>query len=119
MGGIEKGRRLQCRKTPAERRCTGRGTGEVVVETIGVPWFLDDLRAALRDCGPGRPGSAEAVLEPVFEAGLEPVSQGYRPGGGGKDAIAEMHHFATHGYRWVLDADIEACLGFIVTLLHC
>jgi hypothetical protein len=76
MGGIEKGRRLQCRKTPAERRCTGRGPGEVVVETIGVPWFLDDLRAALRDCGPGRPGSAEAVLEPVFEAGLEPVSRG-------------------------------------------
>ena len=83
MGGLEKGGRgeggrLQCRKTPAERRCTGRGPGEVVVETIGVPWFLDDLRAALRDCGPGRPGSAEAVLEPVFEAGLEPVSQGRR-----------------------------------------
>jgi len=27
------------------------------------------------------------------------------------DAIAEIHRFGTLGYRWVLDADIEACLG--------
>jgi RNA-directed DNA polymerase len=26
------------------------------------------------------------------------------------DAIAEIHHFGTSGYRWVLDADIEAAL---------
>jgi RNA-directed DNA polymerase len=29
------------------------------------------------------------------------------------DAIAEIHHFGTHGYRWVLDADIEACFDSI------
>ncbi len=27
---------------------------------------------------------------------------------GEQDAIAEIHYFGTHGYRWVLDADIEA-----------
>ena len=26
------------------------------------------------------------------------------------DAIAEIHDYGTHGYQWVLDADIEACL---------
>jgi hypothetical protein len=56
MGGIEKGRRLQCRKTPAERRCTGRGPGEVVVETIGVPWFLDDLRGLTQGLRTGSSG---------------------------------------------------------------
>jgi len=25
-----------------------------------------------------------------------------------QDAIAEIHQFGTHGYSWVLDADIEA-----------
>ena len=29
------------------------------------------------------------------------------------DAIAEIHQFGTHGYRWVLDADIEACFDSI------
>ncbi|WP_327587012.1 reverse transcriptase domain-containing protein [Nonomuraea sp. NBC_00507] len=28
-------------------------------------------------------------------------------------AIAEVHHFGTKGYHWVLDADIEACFDNI------
>jgi RNA-directed DNA polymerase len=48
------------------------------------------------------------VLEPIFEADFEPVSYGFRPGRRAHDAIAEIHQFGTHGYRWVLDADIEA-----------
>jgi len=48
------------------------------------------------------------VLEPIFEAGFEPVSYGFRPMRRAHDAIAEVHFYGTHGYRWVLDADIEA-----------
>jgi RNA-directed DNA polymerase len=48
------------------------------------------------------------VLEPIFEAGFEPVSYGFRPMRRAHDAIAEIHVFGTNGYRWVLDADIEA-----------
>jgi RNA-directed DNA polymerase len=48
------------------------------------------------------------VLEPIFEAGFEPVSYGFRPVRRAHDAIAEIHQFGTSGYRWVLDADIEA-----------
>ena len=33
-----------------------------------------------------------------------------------RDAIAGVHQFGTHGYRWVLDADIEAAFD---TLSHC
>jgi RNA-directed DNA polymerase len=120
-----------------------------VEELIGVPGFLDDLRAQLR-AGTFRPlpvrerkipkpgGSGKVrklgiptvadrvvqaalklVLEPIFEADFEPVSYGFRPKRRAQDAIAEIHHYGTHGYRWVLDADIEACFDSIdhVTLM--
>ena len=48
------------------------------------------------------------VLEPIFEADFLPVSYGFRPMRRAHDAIAEIHVFGTNGYRWVLDADIEA-----------
>jgi len=48
------------------------------------------------------------VLEPIFEAGFEPCSYGFRPRRRAQDAIAEIHYYGTRGYRWVLDADIEA-----------
>ncbi|MER5549967.1 reverse transcriptase domain-containing protein, partial [Streptomyces sp. NPDC002589] len=46
---------------------------------------------------------------PIFEAGFLPVSYGFRPKRRAHDAIAEIQMFGTKGYRWVLDADIEAC----------
>jgi RNA-directed DNA polymerase len=48
------------------------------------------------------------VLEPIFEADFEPCSYGFRPMRRAQDAIAEIHFYGTRGYRWVLDADIEA-----------
>jgi RNA-directed DNA polymerase len=114
-----------------------------VEEQIGVPGFLDDLRAALKDGSfrplpvrerkipkPGGAGKVRSlgiptvmdrvvqaalklVLEPIFEADFLPVSYGFRPRRRAQDAIAEIHHYGTHGYRWVLDADIEACFDQI------
>jgi RNA-directed DNA polymerase len=113
-------------------------TVSLVEERIGVRVFLDDLRAALKDGSfwplpvrerkipkPGGSGklrklgipavadkvvqaALKLVLEPIFEADFEPVSYGFRPMRRAHDAIAEIHYFATRGYRWVLDADIEA-----------
>ncbi|MFC9952999.1 reverse transcriptase domain-containing protein [Streptomyces prasinus] len=57
--------------------------------------------------------SLKLVLEPIFEAGLKPVSYGFRPLRRAHDTIAEIHFYGTHGYRWVLDADIEACFDSI------
>lgn len=114
-----------------------------VEERMGVPGFLDDLRTCLKDGSfrplpvrerkipkPGGSGKVRAlgiptvtdrvvqaalklVLEPIFEADFEPVSYGFRPNRRAQDAIAEIHHFGTRGYRWVLDADIEACFDRI------
>jgi RNA-directed DNA polymerase len=51
------------------------------------------------------------VLEPVWEADLQPCSDGFRPGRRAQDALAEIHHLASHSCEWVLEGDITACLG--------
>jgi RNA-directed DNA polymerase len=52
------------------------------------------------------------VLEPIWEADFRPCSYGFRPGRRAQDAIAEIHVFASppHGYEWVVEGDIQACL---------
>lgn len=57
--------------------------------------------------------SLRMVLEPIFEADFLPVSYGFRPKRRAHDAVAEIHYYATRGYRWVLDADIEGCFDNI------
>lgn len=118
-------------------------TATWVEEHIGVPGFLEDLRAALKagTFGPlpvreraiPKPGGSgkvrklgiptiadrvvqaalKLVLEPIFEADFLPVSYGFRPKRRAHDAIAEIHMFGSRGYQWVLDADIEACFDRI------
>jgi RNA-directed DNA polymerase len=113
-------------------------TAAYVEEVVGVPGFLGDLRAAVKDGSfrplpvrermipkPGGSGklrklgipsiadrvvqaALKLVLEPIFEADFQPVSYGFRPKRRAQDAIAEIHFYGTRGYRWVLDADIEA-----------
>jgi RNA-directed DNA polymerase len=114
-----------------------------IEEQVGAVGFLDDLRAAVKDGSfrplpvrerkipkPGGSGKVRAlgiptvadrvvqaalklVLEPIFEADFLSVSYGFRPRRRAHDAVAEIHHFGTRGYRWVLDADIEACFDSI------
>jgi len=77
------------------------GSGKV--RSLGIPTVADRvIQAALK-----------LVLEPIFEADFVPVSYGFRPMRRAHDAIAEVHMFGTKGYRWVLDADIEACFDNI------
>ena len=51
--------------------------------------------------------------EPVFEADFQPCSYGFRPNRRAPDAIAEIHHYCTNSYEWVLEADITACFDEI------
>ncbi len=118
-------------------------TAADVEERFGVPGFLDGLRGQLRQGSfrplpvrerkipkPGGSGKVrrlgipviadrvvqaalKLVLEPIFEADFKPVSYGFRPKRRAQDAIAEIHFYGTHGYRWVLDADIAACFDEI------
>jgi RNA-directed DNA polymerase len=125
-------------------------TVAAVAEHIGVPAFLDDLRARLKTGAfrplpvrektipkPGGSGKVrrlgipviadrvvqaalKLVLEPIFEADFKPVSYGFRPKRRAQDAVSEIQFYGTHGYQWVLDADIAACFDEIdhAALMH-
>ena len=57
---------------------------------LGIPTVTDRVvQAALK-----------LVLEPIFEAGFQPCSYGFRPNRRAQDAVAEIHHFTTQRYHW-------------------
>lgn len=51
--------------------------------------------------------AAKLVLEPVFEADLDPESYGYRPRRSGVDAVKRVHALLKAGYTDVVDADLS------------
>ena len=52
--------------------------------------------------------SLKLVLEPIFEADFHPCSYGFRPKRRTHDAVAEVHHFASRSYEWIVEGDIKA-----------
>ena len=75
------------------------GSGKL--RKLGIPNAADKVvQAALK-----------LVLEPIFEAGFEPVSYGFRPVRRAHDAIAEIHQFGA--FRVVLAvAEVVIQLAF-------
>jgi RNA-directed DNA polymerase len=57
--------------------------------------------------------SLKLVLEPIFEADFLPCSYGFRPNRRTHDAVAEVHHFASRSYEWIVEGDIKACFDEI------
>ncbi|HEX2715882.1 MAG TPA: group II intron reverse transcriptase/maturase [Candidatus Acidoferrales bacterium] len=51
--------------------------------------------------------AAKLVLEPIFEADLEPEAYGYRPKRSAHDAIKKVHQLLCEGYTDVVDADLS------------
>ena len=48
------------------------------------------------------------VLEPIFEKEFLPMSYGFRPGRGCKDALREVDGLIKSGHTWVVDADLKS-----------
>src|SRR6202047_5323629 len=51
--------------------------------------------------------AAKLVLEPIFEADLEPNAYGYRPKREAREAVKKVHELLRDGYRDVVDADLS------------
>jgi len=51
--------------------------------------------------------AAKLVVEPIFEADLEPNAYGYRPQRSAQDAVQEVHRLLCEGYTDVVDADLS------------
>ena len=83
---------------PVRRRAIPKAGGKV--RYLGIATIRDRVAQA----------SLKLVLEPVFEADFLPCSYGFRPGRRAHDAVAEVHHFASRSYEWIVEGDIKACL---------
>jgi RNA-directed DNA polymerase len=51
--------------------------------------------------------AVKLVIEPIFEADLEPAAYGYRPQRSAQDALKEVHTRLCQGYNEVVDADLS------------
>ena len=51
--------------------------------------------------------AAKLILEPIFEADLEPNAYGYRPKRGAQGAVKKVHELLRDGYTEVVDADLS------------
>ena len=131
-----------CPPTGARRPLASTGRPPRIEATVGIAGFLGQIRESLKSgefrpvevrqvrIPKGRSGrfrklgiptiadrvvqaSLKLVLEPIFEADFKSCSYGFRPNRRAHDAIAEIHHYATSGYEWVLEADVRACFDEI------
>ena len=57
--------------------------------------------------------SAMLVLEPIFDADLQPEQNAYRPGRSAKDAVNRVHRLLNTGHNEVVDCDLSNYFGEI------
>src|ERR1700761_2915437 len=51
--------------------------------------------------------AVKLIVEPIFEADLEPCAYGYRPRRSAQDAVRKVHQLLRAGYTDVVDADLS------------
>lgn len=59
--------------------------------------------------------AVKRVIEPIFEREFLPMSYGFRPGKGCKDALREVDGYLKEGYTHVVDADLQ---GYFDNIPH-
>ncbi len=89
------------RPLPARQRAIPKAGGKV--RYLGIATIRDRVVQA----------SLKLVLEPIFEADFLPCSYGFRPNRRAHDAVAEIHHFTSRSYEWIVEGDIKACFDEI------
>lgn len=65
---------------------------------LGIPTVKDRIVQA----------AVKMVIEPIFEKEFLPMSYGFRPGRGCKDALREVDSHIKTGYTFVVDADLKS-----------
>ena len=105
------------RRRGVPRRAAGLAEGPQLPATAGAR--ADDPQGEWQAAWSGhrhhhrQGGPGELVLKPIFESDFLPCSYGFRPNHRAHDAVAEVRHFTSHSYEWIVEGDIKACFDEI------
>jgi RNA-directed DNA polymerase len=97
LAAVQEALRTQTYRPQAVRRVLipkPGGTGE---RPLGIPVIRDRVVQT----------AALLILQPIFEAELEPTAYGYRPGRTALEAVQEVHRALCAGHTEVIDADVS------------
>jgi RNA-directed DNA polymerase len=83
------------RPQPVKRKMIAKqGGGE---RALGIPTIRDRVAQT----------AAKLIIEPIFEADLEPSAYGYRPKRSAQDAVRKVDELLHQGYTDIVDADLS------------
>ena len=98
LAAVGEALRTETYRPHAVRRVLIPKPGGVGERPLGIPRILDRVVQT----------AALLILQPIFEADLEPTAYGYRPGRTALEAVQEVHRALCAGHTDVVDADVSS-----------